>query len=275
MNVNNIIYLKDALGCEEARKYLKADEERLKILVEVLMKTDIKNMINTDMFNDFCNKIAYAKYGKVYARVLCAVGKFKIDNGLPIAYRMFLLWYIEGGYNNEIKYEELFEWINDFKEFSPLVFNYDEHLKSLVQKEIDAANEDKITIDNFIKNGGSLEELIAVIKNCEITDFNKDTKIPVSLLETMKHEKCEVSICQIGFLVSLLSNLNLDKKTEKELLETYYDGLKQSKNNGFSTDVLVVENKPRLYKFLKSKGLIANDIENGINYNKDVKELKK
>ena len=273
MNIKDIVYLKDVLGEEEARKYLKADEEKIKILVEVLKKTDIKNMINTDNFNDFCNKIAYAKYGKVYARVLCAIGKFDIVGELPISYKMFLLYYIDGGYNDEDIYKQLFEWINDFHLFTNFSFNYNEHLKSLVQKEIAAANEDKITIDNFIKNGGSLEELIAVIKNCEITDFNKDTKIPVSLLETMKHEKYEVSICQIGFQVSQLSSLNLGKKTEQELLETYYAGLEQSKNNGFSTDVLVVENKPRLYKFLKSKGLIANDIENERN-NESVKHIK-
>lgn len=275
MNIKDIIYLKDVLGEKETKKYLKADEGRIKILVQVLKKTNIKNILNSNMLNEFCNKIAYAKYGKIYARVLIAVGKFKVVGELPIAYRMFLVYYIDKGYNNETKYKELFEWINDFKEFSPLVFNYDEHLKSLVQNEIDVANEDKITVDKFIQNGGSLEELIDVIKNCEITDFNKDTKIPVSLLKTLKHEKYEVSICQIDFLVSLLSSLNLGKKTEQELLESYYAGLEQSKNNGFSTDVLIVENKPRLYKLLKSKGLIANDLENEINHSKDVKELKK
>lgn len=36
----------------------------------------------------------------------------------------------------------------------------EDRLKMLVEKEIEDANKDKITIDEFIQNGGSLEELI-------------------------------------------------------------------------------------------------------------------
>lgn len=273
MNIDNIIYLKNVLGDEEAKKYLKADEERLKILVEVLKKTSIKRILDTGMLNKFCNRIAYAKYGKVYARVLCAVGKFKITTEIPFEYLMFVLEYIDGADNDEIKYKKIFERINKFSEFCSIVYDYNEHLKSLVEKEIDDANMDKITIDKFIQSGGTLEELINVINKCEIEDFNRDTKIPVSLLETMKNERYEVSICQIGYLVSLMSSLNLGKKTQVELLEVYYNGLEQSKKNGFSTDSLVVENKPKLYKLLKNKGLIANILENEMD-NEPVKQIK-
>lgn len=75
-------------------------------------------------------------------------------------------------------------------------------------------------------------------------------------------------------MVALLSSLNVDENTATEVLEVYYEGLEQGKQNGFSTNVLIVENRPNLYKLLKSRGLTANVIENEKD-NDCTKQLKK
>lgn len=85
-------------------------------------------------------------------------------------------------------------------------------------------------------------------------------------------EKYEVKCQEIGYLVATLSHLDINKKTQSELLEVYYDSLKQGIQNGFSTDTLVVENKPNLYILLNSQGLIASTLESKVNH-KNIKQL--
>ena len=248
MNIDNIVYLKNILGEDEVKKYLTADEEKRKMLVKVLKKTSI-------------------------SRVLCVMGKFKVGVEIPFEYQMFLIDYMNLGYNHEMEYKKLFQRVKNFAEFLPIIFEYHEQIELLVEQEIETVNEDKITIDEFMKNGGSVEALIDVLLKGEIKDFNGNTRIPVFLLET-NIKKYVVNIPQIGYLVSIMSSLDLGKETQRELLEVYYKGLEQSKQNGFSTDSLMVEDKPRLYRLLKNRGLTANVLETKRD-NLYVKRLKK
>lgn len=260
MNTADIICLKNTLGEAEARKYLKADEEKIKILVKILKKTSVKRILDTDIFNEFCNKIIFGKYGKIYADVLCDIGKFNIGTRIPIKYQLFLINYINYGYNNEKKYKALFKDIEKFNEISSTSFDY-EFTRILVEHEIKNTNKDKITIHEFLRSGGSLEELIDIMSKCEIKDFNLDTKIPVNDLKTINQEKFEASISQINYLVMKLPTLNMGKKTKIELLEVYYQEIVQKSQNNNQTDILILQNKPNLYKYLKRNGFIANILE--------------
>jgi len=76
-----------------------------------------------------------------------------------------------------------------------------------------------------------------------------------------QEETLEIEVYKIGFLVSLIHNLNLSKETTKELLETYYSTLEQGKLNGFSDTKIIIKNKPNLLEFLKSYNIIEKTCE--------------
>lgn len=84
----------------------------------------------------------------------------------------------------------------------------------------------------------------------------------------MQDEKQDVKIeiYKIGFLVSLLHNLNLEKNVVRELLETYYSALETGKANGFMDNEIIINDKPNLIKFLLNQKIIEFDID--INKNK-------
>lgn len=53
-----------------------------------------------------------------------------------------------------------------------------------------------------------------------------------------KKEIVEVNGIQLGFHVSMLSNINLKESQEEALLKSYYDFLEQSKKTGFMTQYI-------------------------------------
>lgn len=84
----------------------------------------------------------------------------------------------------------------------------------------------------------------------------------------MQDEKQDVKIeiYKIGFLVSLLHNLDLEKNVVRELLETYYSGLEQGKLNGFTDTEIIISDKPNLINFLLNQEMVEFNID--INKNK-------
>ena len=55
------------------------------------------------------------------------------------------------------------------------------------------------------------------------------------------------------------SKIRMDSETIEELLQTYYYGLEQNKISGFTTNVLTVTNKKKLYSYLLGKKLILDE----------------
>ncbi len=70
-----------------------------------------------------------------------------------------------------------------------------------------------------------------------------------------KNPLYQTKIPEIGFLVSIMSHLNLNQETEKELLETYYAGLEQNMKDEFTSEHIIVKNKPQLFKLLNKQHL--------------------
>lgn len=58
------------------------------------------------------------------------------------------------------------------------------------------------------------------------------------LKDLKKEDIIEVNGIQLGFQVSMLSNINLKKDQEQNLLKSYYEFLEQSKKNGFMTQYI-------------------------------------
>lgn len=86
----------------------------------------------------------------------------------------------------------------------------------------------------------------------------KQSEKSFELLE--KNFKFNVKWFTINSLVANLGTLatKMDSDTMKELLETYYYGLEQQKITGFTTDILTVTNKKKLYSYLLEKKLISD-----------------
>ncbi len=261
MNINDITYLQNILGEEEARRCLKAEESRIKLLVQVLKKTSLKRELTPRTFQELCNKILYGKYGVVFSNLLCNIGKFPVGKPFPDTYRLLCAYYLKDGYRNEKIYREMFSpyMMIELRKKFPNMIN-DLLIEQLMEQEIAAANQEKITIGDFLKEGGSLEELVHVLKDNDLKDFNMNTKIPCLKLQSMKEEYYQVSISQITYLISRLASLQIGRKLTEELMEVYQQGMDQEKENGFATDTLVVKNKPKLYRYLNSRGYIATPL---------------
>jgi len=263
MNISNFIYLKDILGDDEVKRYLGVDSKKIILLVDILKKTKIKEILQFSVLCEFCNRILYGIYGDVFGKMLVLVGDLSCFSYVPLKYFLLLEKYVRIGYCNEEEYRKI---VKEITLFSKQDLTYEE----LLEQEIKIAKEET-TIDKFIKNNGSMDELVSILSLIELEEFDLQTKIPVSLVKSVEKERYEVDRVQIGFLVSMMSTLKLGKELEIELLEVYYKGLEFGRKNGFSTNVLIVENKPKLYRFLKEKGYIANIIKE----EKNLKRLEK
>lgn len=177
MKLEDIVYLRNVLGEEVTSKLLNADEERISILSWLLKKCSIKNVLPMQKFQELCYKLAYGKYGKVFARVLDNIGTFNEDDIIAsIQYRKFIDAYLQNAWNDDHEYINLFEIVKKFDRFT---FKYDyESIMKLVHEEVRYANKQSITIGEFIENGGSLDQLINTLSNYEIKEFNTNTKVP-------------------------------------------------------------------------------------------------
>lgn len=97
------------------------------------------------------------------------------------------------------------------------------------------------------------------VKTDSIVSYNKyDSKKETEV--ELEVEKYRIKTSQIAYLCSL-HKLDIDKEAKRELLEVYYECLKQGKENVFMKETLIVENKPNLYLFLKTNGLTIEKVE--------------
>lgn len=252
MKVENMRKLLKLLGEENAKKYMNVDNRKIESIILALHKTYISSMLSPIMLNKFCDRIIKGDYGEVYVDVLAQIGKIPITKENLQTYRSLLTEYMNTGYNTEKKYRELLDRISKQQKNFNFDFDY-EAVKLQMEKEIQKAKS-KTTVEKFLNNGGSLEELVTRLDFLQIEEFNEHTTIEEEF-------SYQVKIPEIGFLVSKISNLSLDKETEAELLETYYAGLEQNKSDGFASVLLTVRNKPRLFKLLNKQCLSVLPME--------------
>ena len=65
-----------------------------------------------------------------------------------------------------------------------------------------------------------------------------------------------VNITVITWLVSMISNIKINKEAEKELILTYYESLEIRKQDGFTSREITVKNRPNLYNYLLENELL-------------------
>ena len=142
-------------------------------------------------------------------------------------------------------------------------FNLDiDYLNNLVEAEIENVKKNKTTIRDFLNSGGSLDELINILVDNQVSNFSLDTKIPVLLQTPNELKEFKVDTSTLGFLVSIMSSKNWNDDLKKELITAYYDGLKFCKSNDFSNTILTIVGKPNLYRYLANHGFLVENVSN-------------
>lgn len=249
MTVNNMNFLINILGEEEAKKYLYADERKLNILIDTLRFTKLDKILDKKVFNEFCEKLVFGKYGESFAKILTTISN-ELEKEI---YIMLIHNFIKLGYNVEDEYLKIFNNEN----LALLELDYD-MIRNLVLLEIENVTSSKITVLEYLSNGGSLLELLNILGINGINNFDMNTKINFNHFEALQVlPEYTVNLLEISLLISNLSTLDVSKKTVEELLETYYEGLEKSKEEDFSGN-LTIKGKINLYKYLVENDMIES-----------------
>lgn len=258
MQLNDLIYLNNLLGEEEVKKYINVSKGDIDLLIKLLRHTNIVNVLDRKDLVKLCQKIAFGKYKKVFVECLCEMNDLTKREKFISKYRGIINEFIEDASQNEEIYLEVFEDLRILGINNKISVDW-KVLDVLILEEIENVRieSEKISIKTFLDNGGTISELILILSDLKksINDFNLDTyiDIPTSTLNDCVYK---VEIFKITYLVSLLGSLNLSKAVERELLETYYEGLEEGKSSGFTVNELVVRGRVNLYNYLKENELL-------------------
>lgn len=230
---------------KKQKKYLKADEEKIYELIRILKCTIIKENLTNEELEDFCNKMVFGKYGKIFGIILYNLDQAR-DVKNSIECKKLIDIFINKGYINEKEYLNLFGYYKKISKNNPFIYNTNE-LEIAIKKEIEEANLGKISVSDFLESGGTLSEIIPIFQDRFIKEISLNSEINNIRLKPIEYE---VDIYEIIFLVSILNTLDISKETKTELLKTYYECLEEGKKDGFIKTKITIKKRPNLYSLL-------------------------
>lgn len=244
MEVKNIKFLKNILGESLTAELLKASEEKTKNIIFLLKHTKIRNILSEKQLQDVCKKIAFGIYGDIFVKAIINIDINNIEDEKEI--KKLIIYYNDLGCKYADNYQELLN-TNFLKHSTPKTLD----LSIMGKKEIE--EKDEITVLEFLNNFGSLEELLSILEEYNVTHFNLDldSKLPIQIINKLKIKDLKIYFYQIALLYANLDKLNLDPVIEEELLETYYNGISTMEKDVFNNCIINLKNKPHLIYYLK------------------------
>lgn len=226
MHLGDFIYLSKKIPENISILFLQGEKEKLESLVNVLHLSNIEQLDQPVLVN-LAKHLVFGKYQTTLVYLLCHSKSFQKENPISPIEQDLLDRYNTAGYQNEDAYRDL---ILHYLKENPL----DLDVESILNQEL----EEK-------------KEIIPIQKDTNISMTTKDEKeaIPICF---------QMDIHLLGYLVATMSNFPISDKEMQELLQTYYSGLEQSKEDGFMSRQLIIEDKKHLYQYLMKRGFVED-----------------
>lgn len=177
MYIHELSYLRNRFGEEEAKQYITASNERAVNVVKLLKETSISQDLKIEKLKDLCHKLILGKYGQTFCKMLYLQGSFSRNNTISSIYYYVVDKYLEVGYEREEEYIQLlkdFVSINN-KDSRPTVRFSMDFVENYLDIELKEVNSTKITVKEYLDNGGTVMNLLGYLALQNIKTFDLTT----------------------------------------------------------------------------------------------------
>lgn len=175
MKIEELSVLREYCTPGMLKSYIKEDKEKTSSLVNFIKLIKSKDILTSDEISEFVIRYKLNTYGQTF---LDMINILEASNS-KVAYKTLIEEYNKLDGSSREDYEILLQDIvtvygncNDF--FS------DEYLDYKVSMEEKASSESNVTVFEFLKKGGTVDNLQKILVREDISEFNGDTKIYVN-----------------------------------------------------------------------------------------------
>ncbi len=187
MKLNDLVYIKQKLNEEFAKRCISADSKKVEDLVRLLkdMELDYFPLLSYEEKLDLSEKLVFATYGSTFCKL---VSNLINCEPFPIAYKFLYEDYMKKAFNSEEEYIKLFE---KFEEKSSrdmtlqAKYHYNQ-IYSMLHEELNNVKQKTITVAEYLNNNGSLSVLSSLLRQQGISDFDLNTRLNIEETDVKK-----------------------------------------------------------------------------------------